>query len=75
MYDVLRISSNNNHNNNNNRIGCEKCNDSDDDGWFSRFDEKGSDVYMKHCKVLIEPIKESMCFYISMQKIGIRRKV
>ena len=27
--------------------------------WFLGFDEKGKDVYMKHCKVLIEPIAES----------------
>ena len=43
----------------NNRNGCEKCNDSDDNEWFLGFDEKGKDVYMKHCKVLIEPIPES----------------
>ena len=42
-----------------NRNGCEKYNDSDDDEWFLRFDDKGKDVYMKHCKVLIEPIAES----------------
>ena len=84
MYDVLRISSNNynnnnndndNNNNNNNRIGCEKNSDCDDDGWFLGFDEKESDVYMKHCTVLIEPIAESMRFYISMQKVRISRKV
>ena len=32
-----------------NRNGCEKYNDSDDDEWFLGFDEKGKDVYMKHC--------------------------
>ena len=42
-----------------NRNGCEKYNDSDDDEWFLGFDEKGKGVYMKHCKVLIEPIAES----------------
>ena len=40
------------------RNGCEKYNDSDDE-WFLGFDEKGKDIYMKHCKVLIEPIAES----------------
>ena len=49
--------------------------DCDDDGWFLGFDEKESDVYMKHCTVLIEPIAESMRFYISMQKVRISRKV
>ena len=34
-------------------------NDNDGDKWFLSFDEKGNDVYMKHCKVLIEPIAES----------------
>ena len=34
-------------------------NDNDDDKWFLRFDEKGNDVYMKNCKVLIEPTAES----------------
>ena len=38
--------------------GCEKYDDSDDDEWFLGFDEKGNDEYMKHCKVLIEPIAE-----------------
>ena len=88
MYDVVRISSNNNNNNNNdndnnnnnnnnnnNRVGCGKYNDGDDDWWFLGFDEKESDVYMKHCTVLIEPIAESMCFYISMQKVRMSRKV
>ena len=42
-----------------NRNSCEKYNDSDDNEWFYGFDEKGKDVYMKHCKVLIEPIAES----------------
>ena len=42
-----------------NRNGCESYNDSYDDEWFVGFDEKGKDVYMKHCKVLIEPIAES----------------
>ena len=42
-----------------NRNGCEKYNDSDDDKWFLGFDKKGKDMYMKHCKVLIEPIAES----------------
>ena len=42
-----------------NRNGYEKYNDSDDDEWFLGFDEKGNDVCMKHCKVLIEPIAES----------------
>ena len=37
---------------------CEKYDDSDDDEWFLGFDEKGNDEYMKHCKVLIEPIAE-----------------
>ena len=41
-----------------NRNGCDKYNDSDDNEWFLGFDEKGNDVYMKHCKVLIEPIAE-----------------
>ena len=42
-----------------NRNGFEKYNDSDDNEWFLGFDKKGKDVYMKHCKVLIEPIAES----------------
>ena len=42
-----------------NRNGCEKYNDSDDNKSFLGFDEKGKDVYMKHCQVLIEPIAES----------------
>ena len=42
-----------------NRNGCEKHNDSDDDEWFLGFDEKGKDVYLKHCTVLIEPIADS----------------
>ena len=42
-----------------NRNSCEKYNDSDDDEWFLGFDEKVKDVYMKHCKFLIEPIVES----------------
>ena len=41
-----------------NRNGCEKYNDSDDDEWFLGFDEKGKDMHMKHCKVLLEPIVE-----------------
>ena len=41
-----------------NRNGCEKYNDSDDDEWFLGFDEKGRDMHMKHCKVLLEPIVE-----------------
>ena len=41
------------------RNGCEKYNDSDDDEWFLGFDEKGKDVSMNHCKVLIESIAES----------------
>ena len=41
------------------RNGCEKYNNSDDDEWFLVFDEKRKDVYMKHYKVLIEPIAES----------------
>ena len=36
----------------------EKRNDSDDNEWFLGFDEKGNDVYMKHYKVLIEPIED-----------------
>ena len=44
-----------------NRHGCDKYNDSDDDEWFLGSDEKGKDVYMKHCKVLIQPIAESNC--------------
>ena len=39
-----------------NRNVCKKYNDSDEDEWLLGFEEKGSDVYMKHCKVLIEPI-------------------
>ena len=27
--------------------------------WFLGFDEKGKDVYMKHCRDLIQPIAES----------------
>ena len=42
-----------------NRNGCEKYNDSDDDEWFLGFDEKVKDVYIIHCKVLIEPTAES----------------
>ena len=49
-----------------NRNGCGKCKDSDDDDdddddddWFLEFDKKGNDVYMKHCKVSIEPIAKS----------------
>ena len=42
-----------------NRNGSEKYNDSDDDEWFLGFDEKGKDVYRKHCNVLIETIAES----------------
>ena len=41
-----------------NRSGCEKYNDSYDDEWFLGFDEKGIDVYMKHCKVFIEHIED-----------------
>ena len=37
----------------------EKYNDYDDNKWFLGFDEKGKDVYMKQCKVFIEPIAES----------------
>ena len=39
--------------------GCEKYNDSDNDEWFLGLAEKGKDVYMKHCKVLIEFITKS----------------
>ena len=39
-----------------NRNGYEKCSDSDDNEWFLGFYEKGKDVYMKHCKVLVELI-------------------
>ena len=42
------------------RNGCEKYSDSNDDERFLGFDEKGKDVYMKYCTVLIEPIAESM---------------
>ena len=42
-----------------NKNGCEKYNDSDGNEWFLGFHEKGKDVYMKYCKVLIEPIAES----------------
>ena len=38
-----------------NRNGCDKYNGSDSDEWFLGFNEKGNDVYMKQCKVLIEP--------------------
>ena len=41
------------------RNGCEKYSDSNDDERFLGFDEKGKDVYMKYCTVLIEPIAES----------------
>ena len=30
------------------RNGCEKYNDNEDE-WFCGYDEKGKDVYMKHC--------------------------
>ena len=39
--------------------GCEKYSDSNEDEWFLGFDKKGNNVYMKHCKVLIELIAES----------------
>ena len=42
-----------------NRNDCEKYNDSDGDEWFLGFDQKRKGVYMKHCKVLIEPIAEN----------------
>ena len=42
-----------------NRNVCEKYNDSDDNEWLLGSDEKGKDVYMKQCTVLIEPITES----------------
>ena len=42
-----------------NRSGCKKYNDSDDNEWFLGFDEREKDMYMKGCKVLIEPIAES----------------
>ena len=42
-----------------NRNVCEKYNDSDDNEWFLGSDEKGKDVCMKQCTVLIEPITES----------------
>ena len=41
------------------RNGCEKYDESDDNERFLRLDGKGTDMYMKHCKVLIEPIAES----------------
>ena len=41
------------------RNGCEKNNDSDKDEWFLGFDEKGNGVYMKKCKVLIEPTADN----------------
>ena len=42
-----------------NRNGCEKYSDNDDDEWFLGSDEKGKNVYLKHCQVLIELIAES----------------
>ena len=42
-----------------NRSRCEKYNYSDHDESFLEFDENGNDVYVKHCKVLVEPIAES----------------
>ena len=42
-----------------NRHGYEKYNDSNGDESFLGFDEKGSNVYMKHCNVLIEPTAKS----------------
>ena len=41
------------------RNGCEKYDESDDNERFLRLDGKGTDMYMKHYKVLIEPIAES----------------
>ena len=41
-----------------NRNVCKKYNDSDEDEWLLGFEEKGSDVYMKHCKVLTESIED-----------------
>ena len=41
-----------------NKNGCEKYNRSDDIEWFLGSDKKGNDLYMKQCKVLIEPISE-----------------
>ena len=42
-----------------NRNGCEKYNGRDDNEWLLWSDEKGKVVYMKHYKVLVEPIAES----------------
>ena len=41
------------------RSGCEKYDESGGNERFLRLDGKGIDMYMKHCKVLIEPIAES----------------
>ena len=38
---------------------CEKYHHSDDDEWCLGFDKRGTDIYMKYCKVLVEPIVES----------------
>ena len=37
-----------------NRNGCEKYSYGDDNEWFLRCKEKGNNVYMKYCKVLLE---------------------
>ena len=42
-----------------NRNDCENYNDNDDDEWLLEFNKKGNVVYVKHCKVLIDPIAES----------------
>ena len=41
------------------RNGCEKYNESDDHLRFIGLNQKGNDVYIKQCEVLIEPIAES----------------
>ena len=41
-----------------NRSGYDKHNDRDENEWFLGFGKKGNDVYMKHYKVLIEPIED-----------------
>ena len=44
-----------------NRNGCEKYNEGSDNLWFIGLNQKGNDVYIKHCEVLREPIAESKC--------------
>ena len=59
MSEGLQAASNKGKFQPDNKNCCEKYNYSDHDESFLEFDEKGNDVYMKHSKVLVEPIAES----------------